>query len=44
MDNVVLCSGLLKFLSKLWELSGRVLDSNPRGHGSSLTGVTTLCP
>ena len=33
MDNVVLCSGLLKFLSKLWELSGRVLNSNPRGHG-----------
>ena len=24
--------------------SGRVLDSRPRGCGSSLTGVTGLCP
>ena len=27
-----------------WERSGRVLDSRPKGRGSSLTGVTVLCP
>ena len=26
------------------ELSGRVLDSRPKDAGSSLTGVTALCP
>ena len=25
-------------------LSGRVLDSRPRGHRLSLTGITGLCP
>ena len=25
-------------------LSGRVLDSRPKAAGSSLTGVTVLCP
>ena len=28
----------------IWEVSGRVLDSRPRVAGSSLTGVTALCP
>ena len=44
----VLCTHLVfygSFISfLLWEPSGRVLDSRPRGCGFSLTGITVLCP
>ena len=34
----------LRFKVLMQWLSGRVLDSRPRAAGSSLTGVTALCP